>query len=303
MFFRNFLLALGAVFVVAGLALSVVWLRQVGTEPVAPSGPSAERAVEEPAPSGQAVLAAKGAIPAGTLLRPSDMSWKPVNADDVRPGHLVKGQIGETDLAGGITRRDFADGEALIAGELVLPGDRNFLAAALRPGSRAVSISVDAPQIASGLILPGDRVDVILTQNLGDGAGGDPKRKSVGETVLRNLRVVAVGQSLSGQTKTPEVLQAPGPATADAVVPKTVTLEVNEREAETLFVATQLGGLQLAVRPLVGTGEMAAELQRAAPTWASDVSPALNEIKVRAAKEASGSTIESSIRRPPAKEF
>lgn len=297
MFFRNFLLALGALFVLAGLALAVFWLGQVGgPNVVASSEPGKPEPVTT---SSQSVLVAARSIPSGTLLRPTDIAWKDIKAGELRPGNLLRGQMSETALQGTITRRDFADGEALLASELVMPGDRRFLAAVLTPGSRAASISVDAPQSASGLVLPGDRVDVILTQNLGDGTG-DPKRKTVGETVLRNLRVIAVGPSLGGQVKvaTPET-----PAfIPDANVPKTVTLELSERQAETLFVATQLGALQLSVRPLEGASQVTHDDRRGQPTWASDVSPALSELKVKAEPpEPSGSTIETSIRRPPAR--
>jgi pilus assembly protein CpaB len=294
MLFRNFLLALGAAFVLAGLALGIFWLRQIGSPEVASSGPGTAQT-----PNGQSVLAATRSLASGTLLRPTDIGWRDIKGGELRPGNLLRGQISETELLGTITRRDFADGEALIASELVMPGDRRFLAAVLTPGSRAASISVDAPQSASGLVLPGDRVDVILTQNLGDGAG-DPKRKSVGETVLRNLRVIAVGPSLGPQAKpaTPETA-APTP---EGNVPKTVTLELGERQAETLFVAAQLGALQLSVRPLEGTSQASVDRRNGAPTWASDVSPALKELKVTVQPpEPSGSTIESSIRRPPAR--
>jgi pilus assembly protein CpaB len=292
MFLRNLLLGLGALFVVAGIALAVIWMQQIGSPPGQPEPGTAE---EGPPPGSMSVLVAAGAIPAGTLLRPPDFGWKAIEAGEVRPGNLLEGQITETALTGSITRRDFADGEALLASELVMPNDRRFLAAVLKPGMRAASISVDASQSASGLVLPGDFVDVILTQNLGDASG--PSRKSVGETVLRDLRVVAVGTSLSAQ---PEAALPEGvvPATA-ANIPKTVTLELNESQAETLFVATQLGLLQLSVRPLEKVSQSALDDRPASPTWASDVSPALDELSGNGAP-ITLSTIEGSIRRPPA---
>lgn len=300
MLIRNLLFALGALFVVAGLALAVIWLRQTGTAPQTASEADAPGIAKAPIPGKLSVLTVTASIPSGTLLRASDIGWRQIEQGAFRPGFLLQGQISETDLLGSVTRRDFADGEALIASELVMPGDRRFLAAVLKPGSRAATISVDAPQSASGLVLPGDFVDVILTQNLSDTAG-DPKRKSVGETVLHNLRVVAVGQSLGSQVKPPVTEGAP-PA-VEALVPKTVSLELTQRQAETLFVAAQLGALQLSVRPLEGTGE-ASEGTLNGPTWASDVSPALKEIKIKPPPDpSSGSTIESSIRRPPARLF
>jgi pilus assembly protein CpaB len=156
---------------------------------------------------------------------------------------------------------------------------------------------VDAPQSASGLVLPGDYVDVLLTQNFGDGV--TVAQRSVGETVLHNVRVVAVDQSL-GAAKT----QAPGQAAAlgaEARLPKTITLELDERQAQILFVAMQLGKLQLAVRPLEGSGPASAdEARRAPPTWASDVSRAIKDMSVGTPRVvSSGSTVESAVRRPP----
>lgn len=269
MLVRNILLALGALFVLAGLALAVVWLQQVGTSS---DGPVAEAA---PPPS-LSVLSATRELPSGTLLRPTDIVWKDIQPGELRPGNIVRGQSEEGAMLGAVTRRDFATGDALVASELVTPGDRRFLAAVLKPGLRAATIGVDESQISSGLILPGDRVDVILTQNFDTGIA-QTQHKSVGETVLRDLRVVAVGSSLGGEAK-PESTETAAPV-VESKVPKTVTLELSEKEAERLFVAEQIGGIQLTVRPLESGAVLSLVADSGArPTWASDVSPALSEL-------------------------
>jgi pilus assembly protein CpaB len=141
------------------------------------------------------------------------------------------------------------------------------------PGYRAVSIAVDAPQSSSGLLMPGDHVDVILTQSFGDTT--TPARKSVGETVLHDIRVIAVDQSMSALARSnPSQQKFVG---SESRIPKTITLEVSERDAEMLFVATQLGKIELSVRAL-GTGEPT-KVEARAPVWASDVSPALKQIQ------------------------
>ena len=225
------------------------------------------------------------------------MGWKELPPGQIRPEHLLFGEISETEFFGAITRRDFAEGEPLMASELVKPNDRRFLAAVLRPTDRAVSISVDAPQSASGLVLPGDYVDVILTQSFDENVANAAHR-SVGETVLYNVRVVAVDQLLGPATKPGGQTTIPG---SEARLPKTITLGVNERQAQILFVAMQLGKLQLLVRPLEGSGlALGEEPQRLAPVWASDVSPAIRAMSVAVPKPLpSGSTLESAIRRPP----
>jgi pilus assembly protein CpaB len=301
MFLRNVLLAVGGVLVLVGVVLFIGWFSQMRGRPVV-----AETRVE----SRPAVMAAARAITAGTLLRKDDISWKEVGSGEVLPGYLMRGQVSETELLGAVNRRDFAEGEPLIANEFVKPGDRRFLAAVLKPGSRAISIFVDAAQSAAGMALPGDRVDVILTQSFGEQVA-DPGRKTVSETMLRDVRVIAIDQSLSTPTNIIPVALG-----AEARIPKTVTLELLERQAEALMVAGQLGKFQLAVRPLEGAVGERPEEPVAKPVWASDVSPAIKEIGQSAApketgtqataprkcspdESLTGSTLECLVRRPP----
>ena len=225
-------------------------------------------------------------MPAGTLLRPGDMAWDEVPAAAVVGADIVRGSASETDFVGAATRRAFAAREPLTAAELAKPGDREFLIAALGPGYRAVSINVDAVQSTSGLVLPGDRVDVILTQTFARKTS-DPAHRTVGETVLRDLRVIAVDQTLSPASK---------PATratrsARLHMPKTVTLEVTERQAAMLLVADQLGKIQLALRGQQdqSASPLLARLltrDKSSPTWASDVSKALVQPTAAAAAAA-----------------
>ncbi len=291
MLIRNLLLAVGALLVLAGLGLSAIWIKEVQNAPPAARHEGQVPMAEIPR---DAMLEASHALPAGTLLRSGDLRWREIAPGQFQPGALLRGQISEAEFLGAITRRDFSDGEALNAADLVKMGDRRFLSAVLTRGSRAVSIAVDAPQSASGLVLPGDRVDVILTQNLGP-AAADAAHKTVAETVLRNVRVIAVDQRLNTLLK-----GAAETASAETRMPKTVTLELNEAQAERLFVAAQLGGLQLSVRALEGFDLAAADERAGSPTWAADVSPALQEASRKEPQaQPSGSSIEGSIRRPP----
>jgi pilus assembly protein CpaB len=284
MLFRNVLLALGLVCLVAGAVLSVVWLDQIRRSTVEEKVPEAAK---------PAILVAPHWIPAGTLFGQGDLVWKEVAPGEIRAGSLVRGRVSEAEYYGAIARRDFDANEPLIAGDLVKAGDRQFLAAVLRPGTRAVSMAVDASQSASGLALPGDYVDVILTQSFNE-AVADPGRRSVGETVLRNVRVIAVDQSLITASKSGATDR--GVFVTESRIPKTVTLELDERQAELMLVASQLGRLNLSVRSLErpGPGDIG-KLGTSVRTWASDVSPALGQL----ARRQTGSTVESAIRWAP----
>ncbi len=276
MLFRNIVLALGALLVFAGIALSLFWLSQMG-------GPPPEVKQEPPRPveiRREAVLEAVHPLPAGTLIRPGDFRWREIDPSEARPGTILRKETSENEYLGAIVRKDFAAGDSLTAADLVKTTDRRFLSAVLKSGTRAVTIAVDAPQGSSGMVLPGDRVDVVLTQNL-SGVASDVSHKSVAETVLRNVRVIAVDQHLNLPQEKPAMLETPPGKEAAAKeprMPRTITLEVTEAQAEKLFVAAQLGGLQLPVRALEGTAEATQAQEAARPTWAADVSLALTQI-------------------------
>jgi pilus assembly protein CpaB len=265
MMFRRVLLGLGGVALVTGIALSVVWLRT----------PAATVVVASPVVPLPTVLTAARILPAGTLLRADDLQWMQVLTADNPPDSFVRGQATETEVLGAATRREFRGGEALVADQLIRPTDPGFLPAVLAPGMRATSIAVDPAEGGAGLITPGDRIDVILTQSFTD-AALNLSHRSVGETILPDLRVIAIDQT----TKVPG-MPRPGevraPVTVEPRLPKTVTLEVSVHQAEVLMVAGQLGKLQLTLRSLADA-KRPASLTPTEPTWASEVSPALRSL-------------------------
>ncbi|MFY9719527.1 MAG: Flp pilus assembly protein CpaB, partial [Candidatus Cybelea sp.] len=125
----------------------------------------------------------------------------------------------------------------------------------LRPGMRAVSIPVDRVKGVSGMILPGDRVDVIAIPP-SRSQGAPPKAA----TMLRGIRVLAVGTNLENPTATPS---------AEEAAALTVTLEVTPKQADMLAWADQNATLRLALRsprePIRSEPEEALDLQGQPP--------------------------------------
>jgi pilus assembly protein CpaB len=107
----------------------------------------------------------------------------------------------------------------------------------LQPGMRAVSIPVDRVKGVSGMILPGDRVDVIA---IPPGQTGSAPPKAV--TIFRGVRVLAVGSVLESAAATPP------PSDNSGSNSTTVTLEVNPKQADLLAWADANANLRLALR-------------------------------------------------------
>src|SRR5215469_343514 len=225
------------------------------------------------------VLGTSVELSAGTLLRAQDTTWTPVatvDADEIaRPqAREIQGKpdIVETTAAsvyGAVLRHSLAGGTPIRRGDIVKPGDRDFLQVVLTPGARAIAIPVTTGGASTGLLYPGDRVDVILTQNF-KGESTTITRRSVSETVVENLRVLAID--------TPDAKAPAGGGNFG----RTVTLEVTPEQAEKINVATELGKLSLTLRSVSGPDgtptTSTAGPGRATgvkPTWAGDVSPAL----------------------------
>ncbi|HEY0837097.1 MAG TPA: Flp pilus assembly protein CpaB [Azospirillum sp.] len=231
-----------------------------------------------PAPPKQTrVLVAAADLPAGTLVQPTHLRWRPWPDDDgLAKLYAVEGQRTVEEFQGAVVRQGIRAGEPVVDGRVVKPGERGFLAAVLTPGARAVSIAVNGVSGVAGFVFPGDRVDVILTHALGRHEEFDKDRRA-SETVLRDVRVLALDQRINDQK-------------GEVKTAQTATLEVAPRQAEAVAVAAQMGSLSLSLRSLAKPGEgvevaaadgaTASDAVSAAPThtitWDSDISLGFN---------------------------
>jgi pilus assembly protein CpaB len=216
------------------------------------SGASAPQASAQPAPvAGPEVLVATRSLPVGTIIDAESLRFQIWPEGLVQPAYYIKGAEGAdpTALLGTVVRNEITAGQPITQGALVKPGDRGFLAAALGPGMRAVTVAVSATSGVAGFVFPGDRVDLVLTQEVAGGGDGEPLK--VSETVLRNVRVLAADQ------RTNSVDEA-GNTVAQTV--STVTLEATPKIAEKIAVAQTIGQLSLSLRSIA---DNTAELERA----------------------------------------
>lgn len=259
-----------------GLALVV---RAMGSS----SGEPASTAVAavETVPMAKVLVAARDLEP-GKRLADGDLSWKDWPVAEVNPVFITDGSTplpasakpadaagteeqaepkgaaarvakAASDLAGGgikgeyigaVVREPILAGEPIVARKIVRAGDSGYMAAYLEPGMRAMAIRVTVETAAGGFILPGDRVDVLLTREVQapagvDGAGGG--KRFVSSTVMQNTKVLAIDQTTRAADN------------EQAVVGATATLEVTGRDAEVLALAKSEGELSLVLRSYADT--------------------------------------------------
>lgn len=276
MMLRNVFFVLGVFTLVAAAVLAVLWVRLPSS-----SAPPEQQSTSQPS----AILVAAVDIPAGTLLRPSDLRWQNIGPAAIMPADLARGQVSEASYYGAVTRTPISAGQPLRASEVVLSSNRNFLAAVLSPGMRAVSLAVDESQSVSGLIQPQDRVDVVLTRSTNEANG---VTSAVGETVLRNVQVVAIDQWFGAGTKAAVTESRFGPN--QTTTPKEVTLELDDADAKRLLVATQLGRVSLVLRALGSSGATVPVVEQ--PVWNGDVSRSSTEQPSAPVRSAASETVE-----------
>jgi len=201
------------------------------------------------------VLVAKGDVPIGTLLRAENLRWQEWPQDGVDPSYVLQDNAKLEDFVGAVVRSRLIPGEPITAARVVHAGDHSSMAAVLTPGTRAVTVNVTASTGMAGLIAPGDRVDLLLTMTV-HSEDKDVPTRHMSETVLTNLRVLAMDQRVSDDAK-------------DANVPKTATLEVTPKQAELVAVTSELGLLSLSLRSLTADTNEDSHAGTA-PTWDSD---------------------------------
>ncbi|HVI98880.1 MAG TPA: Flp pilus assembly protein CpaB [Sphingomonas sp.] len=204
------------------------------------AAPKASAAVETPRIDGPEVLVATRALPVGTILDASAIKFQPWPKELVENAYYLKANTDLKSLQGTVVRNAITAGQPVTQGALVKPGDRGFLAAALGPGMRAVTFPVSAKTAVAGFVFPGDRVDLVLTQDVAGGGDGPPLK--VSETVMRNLRVLATDQ------RTDNTTDENGKTIVKTF--STVTVEATPKIAEEIAVAQNVGELSLSLRSI-----------------------------------------------------
>ena len=227
------------------------------------------------------IAVAAQALPVGTELTAQNVKWKSVPEDSVYEGSIRReGSKTIAQSVKGRVRTDVAANQPILKSSLLASGQGNVLAASMKPGMRAVAIKATAESMVGGFINPGDYVDVILTYQVSAGDDStpteNPVEKNATETVLENIKVLAVDQTARKEDD-------------KAKVGRTVTLEVNQKGAEKLALATEMGDLSLSLRG-IGDTEISASKKRRMTTDVQ-ISSVLQEINRNKRKSGGASNI------------
>jgi pilus assembly protein CpaB len=241
------MLIVGALVIAIGAAFGVNQMMRGATAPQA-------RAAAAPEINGPMILVATRQLPAGTIIGPDSFRFQPWPKELVEKAYFLKEETEVQNLVGTVVRYPITAGQPLTQGALVHPDDRGFLAAALGPGMRAVTVKVSQEQGVAGFVFPGDRVDVVLAQKLSvkEGSAYPDDELYTAETIVRNVRVLATDQRYDAEDETGKT-----PVRTFG----SVTLEATPEIAEKIAVAQNMGQLSLALRPLAeNSGDLEAAI-------------------------------------------
>lgn len=187
-----------------------------------------------PIPKYKEIMIAKQDINLGEGIAEA-ITYEKWPENDLRQSFYQKESLDEKKLKVLMARRFIAAGEPITAASVTDSDNHGILASLLRPGMRAFSINVDPASASSGLVMPGDIIDVIVTYNT---KGVETETKS--KTVLCSVRVLALDQRISGIVET-------GKKADGLVIPRTATLEVTPEQAEALSSAVKIGTASLSL--------------------------------------------------------
>ena len=258
------LVLFGVVPVVAAFFFALSFLGQ--QEPDPPPQAEAPPVVEEeeveppPPPPTLTVLAAARELPVGTLLGEDDVRDIELERAMVRSGHFVSEEVDLATLRGYAVRQALAEGAPLTRAALVAPGQKGFLAAVLRPGTRAVTIRVGPSTRDAALIDPDDRVAVILSGEL---PVDEQEVRTFARTIVEDARVVAVNRRIAGEERDEGVELLEGDEDEGGQI-ATATLEVSPEDSDRLVLAEREGQLSLAVRSVAPAARQPPDEARAA---------------------------------------
>ena len=240
---------IGAVFVMRFILPDA---EPVQTQAAVPAQQVAPAPVVEEKPDEVMVLAAARALAVGTLLADEHLTEAGIEEDLVRRRHIETEDLDQDEMPHGyVVREAIAAGAPVTWASLVGPRQRGFLAAVLRPGMRALTVKLGAGTRHSGLVDPGDRVDVVLTAHSRERS----QQNVLARTILEDVRVVAVDRRIGSGAGSAE---GGGEVERKEIV--TATLEVLPSQTGLLALGELEGELSLAVRPLAASGAPAEAL-------------------------------------------
>ncbi len=181
------------------------------------------------------VLVASADMPSGTFLKSDTTEWQEWPQNNVQEAFIRKSSGNE--VMGSVVTRAFVKGEPINNRHTLKVGEKGYLVAVLGAGMRAMSVPVNVTSGNAGFITPGDRIDLLLVRKI-KLSEGTSERMHTGETVLENIRVLAVDQSSDDLTK-------------KAKIARSLTLEVTPQQAEMISIARELGTVTYTLRGLM----------------------------------------------------
>ena len=195
------------------------------------------------------VLVAKSDLSRGQVIANQDIGWQTWPADAANSNFVKKSDRPDAvdQFTGAIVRVSMVAGDPIRDPNVVMAKGSGFMAAVLPRGLRAVAVDVSPETGAGGFILPDDRVDVLLTRHDKAAEKASGVEKFTSDTILSNVRVLAVDQNVEEKDGTKTVLG------------KTATLELTEQQAETLALSKQMGTISLTLRSLLDANSSPAE--------------------------------------------
>lgn len=195
------------------------------------------------------VLVASKDLALGERLGDSTINWRDWPQGNVGESMITKDANPEAleKLKTARARLPIFVGEPIVERKLVLPDQGGFMSAILPQGMRAISVAISERSAVSGFILPNDRVDVILTRKLDGPSGGGATKIVRSETVLSNVRVLAINQTFRQEAGEDKVTVTEG---------KTAVLELDPLQSEVITKVEAAGELSLALRSIAEGGDM-----------------------------------------------
>ncbi len=178
------------------------------------------------------VLVSSRDIQRGERLALEDTNWVVWPKKAVQPTFITDdNSAAREELESAVARSLIVTGEPLVNAKVVRAGSSSLMAAILSPGMRAVTMRVSPETSSGGFILPGDKVDILLT-------GGRKDANAAARTIFEDVRVLAVDTLFSENSETAHVAGS------------NVTLELAPMDAETFISARDSGSMSLILRSI-----------------------------------------------------